>query len=260
MKYHYVWLAWSSGFLVPWIALYVIYPRLRQVMWRVSLLTAPFGLLEPIWVPEYWNPPSLFELARRTGFDIESIIFCFAIGGIGAVLYSALTRRHFVPASEAEKEKRHKRHFVALWTPAVVFVALYFFPWNVIYPALIALVIGGIASSICRPDLTIKSLVGGAIFLGLYWIFMLGLVWLTPHYIPMVWNLPALRGGLIGGIPTEELAFGFSFGWYWAGVYEHFTWSTSAAHAAERKTNEPPAPRSSQVLPILVLQATREQP
>lgn len=55
-------------------------------MWRVSLATAVFGLTEPIWVPESWNPPSLLELVRRTGFDMESFIFCFAIGGIGAVL------------------------------------------------------------------------------------------------------------------------------------------------------------------------------
>ncbi len=29
-------------------------------------------------------------------------------------------------------------------------------------------------------------------------------------------------------IRLEELLFGFSFGWYWSGVYEHFTWRTSA--------------------------------
>ena len=62
---------------------------------------------------------------------------------------------------------------------------------------------------------------------------MLGLVWLTPGYIAHVWNLPALSGVLIGGIPPEELLFGFSFGWYWAGVYEHFTWNTSVTNAGE---------------------------
>jgi len=48
--------------------------------WR-SWLTALFGLTEPRFVPEYWNPPSLFDLAQCTGFDIESLIFCFGIGG-----------------------------------------------------------------------------------------------------------------------------------------------------------------------------------
>ncbi len=77
----HVWLIWSSAFLVPWVALYLAYPRHRRVMVRASLLTMPFGLTEPLFVPEYWNPPSLFGLAQRTGFDVESLIFCFAIGG-----------------------------------------------------------------------------------------------------------------------------------------------------------------------------------
>ena len=66
MTYHYVWLGWSTGFLVPWLALYLGNRLLRPVMWRVSLATAVFGLTEPIWVPAYWNPPSLFELDRKS--------------------------------------------------------------------------------------------------------------------------------------------------------------------------------------------------
>ena len=54
---------------------------------------------------------------------------------------------------------------------------------------------------------------------------MLGLKWFALRYIVAVWNLPALQGGLLYGIPTEELLFGFSFGLYWSSVYEHFSWS-----------------------------------
>ncbi|PIN93121.1 hypothetical protein COU56_03855, partial [Candidatus Pacearchaeota archaeon CG10_big_fil_rev_8_21_14_0_10_31_9] len=61
-------------------------------MFWVSLLTMPFGLTEPLFVPEYWSPPSLFNLAVKTGFDIESLIFCFAVGGIGTVIYELFFR------------------------------------------------------------------------------------------------------------------------------------------------------------------------
>lgn len=81
MRYHYVWLMWSSAFLLPWLALYVLNPRHRRVMWGTSLATALLGVTEPLYVPAYWNPPSLFDLAQRTRFDLESFIFCFAIGG-----------------------------------------------------------------------------------------------------------------------------------------------------------------------------------
>ena len=38
------------------------------------------------------------------------------------------------------------------------------------------------------------------------------------------------------GIPTEELLFGFVFGLYWSGVYEHFTCSvgSNAVKASQR--------------------------
>lgn len=41
-------------------------PRLRGVIWRTSAATALLGLTEPLFVPVYWNPPSLFELAQRS--------------------------------------------------------------------------------------------------------------------------------------------------------------------------------------------------
>ncbi len=95
MPYHYVWLIWSSAFLVPWIILYLLGNRQRRhEMWRGSVFMSPFGLTEPFFVPRYWSPPSLFELAQRTGFDMESIIFSFAIGGIGPEQRRRFRYRH----------------------------------------------------------------------------------------------------------------------------------------------------------------------
>ena len=70
MKYHYVWLVWASGFVVPWMILFAANPQRRRTMWRAGIITGLFGLTEPIFVPRYWNPPSLFDLAQRTRFDI----------------------------------------------------------------------------------------------------------------------------------------------------------------------------------------------
>ena len=231
MKYHYVWLMWSSTFLVPWIILYLSNPPWRPVIWRASLATAAFGLTEPIFVPAYWLPPSLFDLAQRTRFDIESFIFSFAIGGVGAVLYNALTRTHLAPVpAGTQSEPLHRFHRTALLVPAVAFVPLALLPWNSIYAAVVALILGSGASVICRPRLLKKTFIGGALFLGFYTVFMAGLAWFAPGYIEQVWNLPALSGVLIYGIPLEEFLFGAAFGLYWSGVYEHYTWTESVAH------------------------------
>jgi hypothetical protein len=234
MRYHYVWLAWASAFLAPWIALYVANPFLRTVMWRTSAATAVFGLTEPIFVPGYWNPPSLFELAQRGGFDIESVIFSFAIGGIGATVYNMFTATHLAPiAFSQRREPLHRFHKIGLLTAPVAFVPLALLPWNVIYAVIVSLALGSVASVICRPRLARAAIIGGLFFLGMYAVFMLGLTWFTPGYIPQVWNLRALSGVLIGGIPLEELLFGAAFGMYWSSVYEHFTWTESVPHARD---------------------------
>ena len=230
MTYHYVWLVWSSAFLLPWVLLYALVPQHRVAMWWASVFMAPFGLTEPIFVPEYWNPPSLFELAQRTGFDIESIIFSFAIGGIGAVLYNIITRkRHELLLPEERHHRRHRRHRWALATPFALFPILYFLPWNAIHAGIAAMIAGAIAAVLCRPDLKSNTLLGGILFLALYTVFLLGLKWSAPGYIEQVWNLKALSGIVIYGLPIEELLFGFSFGLVWTGIYEHFTWTRSVA-------------------------------
>ena len=230
----YVWLIWTGAFLVPWALLYFVNPGFRQKMLRVSLWTSLLGLSEPIFVPEYWNPPTLFDLAQRTGFDIESLIFCFAIGGIGAVAYNALAGGGMAEVPHAERHSgRHRWHRLAIAVPFLAFPALYFLPWNPIYPGIVALALGGVANVLCRPDLLRNTLIGGILFLSLYTAFILLLVIFAPDYIEQVWNLPAISGVLLAGIPLEELAFGFAFGLYWAGIYEHFTWHRNRVNQGE---------------------------
>lgn len=221
----YIWFVWSLCFLIPWILLYSFFPADRKAMLWTSLLTMPFGLTEPLFVPEYWSPPSLFDLAQRTGFDIESFIFCFGIGGVGVVLYNVITGAKFKPVSESYRHSPlHKHHKLAISAPFIAFPLLYFFPWSPIYPAFIAMIVGAIATILCRPDLKTKTWVGGLLFLGYYWIFISGLEFMSPGYIEQVWNLNVLSGIMIFHIPLEEVIFAFTFGMYWAGVYEHFTW------------------------------------
>lgn len=223
--YRYTWFIWSAAFLLAWAVLFFARPKLRRRMLWASVLTAPFGLTEPLFVPAYWNPPSLFGLAQRTGFDIESLVFTFAIGGLGAAGYRALA-----PATEhrlshgARHGSRHRWHLVALALPFLLFATLLPLPWNPIYPGIAALAAGSLATLLCRPDLWRSTLMGGLLFLALYTAFLLGLKWLWPGYIETVWNLPALLPWRPGGLLIEELLFGVGVGMYWSSAYEHIAW------------------------------------
>src|SRR3989338_5053649 len=88
----------------------------------------------------------------------------------------------------------------------------------------IAMFIGGIAAILCRPNLKQKIIISGIIFLLLYFLFFLFFNLIYPYAVTEFWNLSAISGILILGVPIEELMFGFTFGMIWSSLYEHIFW------------------------------------
>lgn len=95
---------------------------------------------------------------------------------------------------------------------------------NPLHSSIIAMVVGGFATWYCRPDLKKKMIVSAFIFLALYLVYFWTLIAISPGYVEQVWNLEAISGILIIGIPLEELLFAFSFGFIWSSIYEHLAW------------------------------------
>lgn len=196
-------------------------------MLRVSLWTGLLGLTEIFFVPSYWAPPSLFDLALTTGFDLESIIFSFGIGGLAFALYYRIFQSSKMPnMTLAQHERQHHRyHFLAIFSAPIIFTILMIATvLNPLTDAIIAMTMGGLAAWWCRPDLKKKMLVSALLFFGLYFVYFLILIALAPGYVERVWNLPALSGIFIWSIPLEELLFALSFGFIWSSIYEHLSW------------------------------------
>lgn len=169
----YEWLMFSLALLAVWLVIFLANPSVRKEIFWVSLFTMPLGLTEPLFVPAYWNPPSLFNLAARTGFDLESLIFSFAIGGITGVSYEAIFKpKHLRMTKKEIHSRRHRFHRLAIISPILVFVPLYLFTqMNPIYSVSIAMFAGGVATLLCRPDLKSKIAAGGMLFTVLYFLF-----------------------------------------------------------------------------------------
>jgi hypothetical protein len=214
----YTWLIWTLIFLLLWLIIFIFKKPFRKEMLKMSLWTMPFGLTEPLFYPEYWHPPTLFKLAEHTGFDIESLIFSFAIGGVASLLYKIVYKMEnkFIQPTERNLQK-HKLHFYSLLTPGIVFLLLALLTnLNHIYCGIIAF--------FCRPDLKIKIWVSGILFLFLYFIYFKLLIAAYPGYVAAVWNFTNISDILVVGIPLEELLFGFTFGMFWSSLYEHIFW------------------------------------
>ncbi len=177
-------------------------------MLRVSFWTMPFGLTEPLFVPQYWNPPTIFNLAQKTGFDIESFIFSFAIGGIGSVLYKIIFKMDndlYRPTDR--NHQKHKLHFYSLFTPVAVFLLLALLTnLNHIYCGIIALFIGAVAALFYRPDLKMKIWIGGILFLILYFIYFKLLNVLFHRYFSAVWNFATISGIVLKNIQIKQLS------------------------------------------------------
>ncbi len=217
--------------MVIWIVVYAVIDKSgKKEMLTVSLWTSLLGLTEPIFVPEYWSPPSLFDLANRTGFDIESLMFAFGVGGLAVVIYEAVLKvKHATITPSERSHKRHRYHLPALLSSPIIFVALLVFTdLNPIYSTILALLGGGFATWYCRPDLKKKMIFSALMFIALYWVYFITLIIAYPGYVERVWNLSEISGVLVLGVPLEELLFAGALGFLWSSVYEHIKWQKIA--------------------------------
>lgn len=148
VSWTYAYLSLSAALSLVWVALYVLRHDLNASMLRVSLYTGLLGLTEPLFVPRYWNPFTLLDLARRTGFDLESFLFAFSIGGIAFAAYELLFHVGPLESITAERDKGlHRQHTVALLSAPLVFAILSVMTHlNPIYVSAIALIAGFFAT------------------------------------------------------------------------------------------------------------------
>lgn len=223
----YAYLILSAALFLVWLVLFALLRHdLRHSLLQVSFGTALLGLTEPLFVPDYWNPFTILNLARRTGFDLESLLFSFSIGGIVFAAYGVLFHVAPVVSIAAERHnRRHRHHVLAILSAPLLFAILSATTrLNPIYISAIALVAGFFATLYCRQDLWLKMIVSGGLFFTTYFFVFLLLNIAFPGYVEAVWNLKAISGVRLMGVPLEELMFAFTFGLYWSSIYEHLGW------------------------------------
>ena len=203
-------------FLV-WLSFFVLRKDLRQEIIFGSLLALPFGFVEYLFVPEYWNPSSLFNLIGKFGVGLESFLFFFIVGGIAAVIYEVIDRKKTV-----KLRLRHKFFFGPYLVVVLIFVFLeLLFPSKTIYNLIISSLIGATMIAIKRKDLIVQIILGG-LFFGLIYLLLFSLFnRLFPDYITATYTLENIWGIMIWGVPLEEIAAGFGAGACWSTFFEY---------------------------------------
>jgi len=217
-SYHYSYLVGVLIFWVAWIVCSVLGKRYRaEIRWG-SLIAAPMALTSLLFVPQYWSPPSLFNLDQKIRVGIEDVLWAAAVGGIASVVGEILLRESLAAMRRLSRE----RHYAPFILIVVVFVALEFWhPGKTMDNTIVSFAAGGIALAYLRRDLLPLMLTSGLSFTVLYFFLFLGLLFLYPQFVQRYYNLPNLLGIYVLGVPIEELLFAATGGAIWSVAYEY---------------------------------------
>src|SRR5579864_3273378 len=86
VNYHYSYLVGTLIFSAAWTICFIAGKKYRaQIIWG-SLVSAPLAISGFLFIPEYWTPPSLFNLDARFKVGIEDVLWSGAVGGIASVI------------------------------------------------------------------------------------------------------------------------------------------------------------------------------
>lgn len=217
-NYHYAYLFGVLLFGAAWVACYVIGKNYRpEIRWG-TLIAAPMALTSVLFVPQYWTPPSLFDLDIRFRVGIEDFLWAASVGGIASVIGEIVLKERVL----AIRKARRKRHYAPFVVIVALFVALELWhPNKTIYNTMIAFAVGAVVMAFLRVDLVPSMLVGAGNFTLLYFILFLCLLAFYPRFIQFYYNVPNLLGFYVFGVPIEELLFAASGGAIWSVAYEY---------------------------------------
>lgn len=206
---------------IPYFLIFLVRKDLRREMLFGGTLLLPFALLAPFYIPEYWDPPYLFDYIYPFKVGIEDFIFCFFVGGISAVIFEFITKRKEV---KIRKIKSGINWWPYLFVVFLLLVGEHFFPNRSIITLTLTGIVAASIGILKRGDLLWQSIFAGVLFTAFYFLFFKLFSFLYPSYIDLVYQHNNLFGIYVAGIPVEELLFAFSTGASWSIFYE-FTFS-----------------------------------
>lgn len=220
-EYRYVYLCAVLGAFLLWVIMFVWRPKFRKEMFLMSALVSALGVTQALYVQEYWTPVYVFPVPHL-GFGLEDIFLAaFLYGGLGSVLYRGIANERYICPPSIPLSKSLLECFAAFAAGLLVFFFSEFaLELNIIYTTSLGLLAAGVALAVFNPQ-SLKTMLANGLLFGILALIGLGILdAVFPGYIAYTWNLEALSGVLIQGVPIEEFFFHFSVGFSFAIAYE----------------------------------------
>ncbi len=205
----YPYLVVSLLLLALFLLLFMIAGNQRRPMFWSALLSAPYGFLSVIFVPDYWNP---VRVAVWGGAGIEDIVFSFANGGIVWFLVTFPLRDRL--SFDIQIKRVLKRYVI--WTVGGTPLGLFllFLGSDPMHGVLLVLSVMIVVFLWLRIELWPLFLVGAVSFGAMYTATCMAIFRISPDLL-LQWNIQALSGYYFFGVPLEEIAWSIAFGAVW---------------------------------------------
>lgn len=217
-SYHFSYLVGAGIFWIAWIVCALAGRAYRSEMRWGTLIAAPMALTSLLFVPEYWTPPSLFDLDRKIRVGIEDFLWAAAVGGIAAIIGEILLKEHL----HGLRSSRHKRRYAPFAIAALLFITLRLaLHWKTMNDTIVSLAACALLLAFLRPNLIRLMVVSALSFTILYFGLYLLVLSLYPDFVRLYYNLQNLLGICLLGVPIDELLFAASGGAVWSVAYEY---------------------------------------
>jgi hypothetical protein len=230
----------ASILALCWFTLYHLLPDSRTAMLWTGLVAAPAGPITEYWHHlDYWRPIYLVEF--KIGgwcFGLEDGIVAFALTGIAAGLYEHLCcRRGFAssgPASLKTLTRLSGWGFLAWFLWLVFMRVLGMNSTNAISFTMMVLSLAMVREyRNLLPTLLSVALLFGV---GSWFMYAGFLIPIFPGLIQNSWNLQALSGVMLTGVPLEEIL------WFTAvGSFAGPAYRVSSMKSVSRSLMRPPS-------------------
>jgi hypothetical protein len=228
IPFRFAYLALVVPFLVIWLVLFWLRKDTRMEQVRMSYVIGILGpLSELIYFRDYWLPESIFPIfIGNFPLMIEDVLFGFAIGGIGAVIYEIVFRKRLSKLT-VRSTKTIKSIYILL-VFVFVLIGLWKLGMNSIYASAAAFVVSGLIVLFFRHDLFINAVLSGVgvmLIMFICYFFLLNIVISNgEELLKEAWLIhDSVLGVRIVSIPMTEMIWGFTWGFLAGPWYEFAT-------------------------------------
>jgi hypothetical protein len=205
--------------LFVWVIFYLIRPKLRKQMLVMSIITTPLAPISQFlfFAKDYWNPDHILYFSLNgVAIGIEELLFSFAVGGTGTVIYEVFRKRKQILG----KNSRPLISIIVLTVTVSTFLIFKYFALNTIWASSISLFIGSLLMITIDKDLKYDALLSALYFTFLVMVLYWALLLPYPDIFNNLWIETGLGGINFIKIPIEEIIWFASWGMFSGVAYE----------------------------------------